>query len=246
MKSIPQIKFKIDAGHDIKVLDAFVNSVRFDKGRSLRWLIKEYPKLKQNGPWNKLNTGALKKRAKKFIPELYKKRYSEIKSGMDKNRRDWEKKEKKFYALVSKLFCERPWPKGKYIAYATVWGVYPRFLESKTFCVPFAHRIKGYQSVVIAHEMLHFMFYSYFLEKYPRYDTSNKLLWNVSEIFNIIVQHSPAWLNAFKTRSMDYPEHTKIIHSLGKKYHKKKNWDVDELIQDITKTVRASRLLLHI
>lgn len=88
--------------------------------------------------------------------------------------------------------------------------------------------------------MLHFIFYDYFYEKYSEYskDEFNFFVWNVSEIFNSVVQNSPKWIKVFKTKNMDYPEHEKIIEKLSKKYHREEKIAVGELVEDIVKEVK--------
>lgn len=240
----PKIKFKIDARKDINVLDAFIKEVGFDNGRNLEWLVfKKYPELKRDGTRRKLHLD--RNEVIEFVRRFYKTHVMGIRKGTCTSKLSWERKEKGFYASVDKLFRDRHWPKGKYIAYTTIWGMFPRFLENKTFCIPYMHKRKGFVNVVIAHEMLHFMFYDYFLKKYPEYtsEKSNEFSWYVSEIFNIVVQNSPAWVKIFGVKCMDYPEHKKIIRMLNKKYYRKSSWDVDELICDIVQAVHTSGLM---
>ena len=52
-------------------------------------------------------------------------------------------------------------------------------------------------NAVIAHEMMHFLFYSY-MEEYP--DLDKKTLWESAEIFNKLIQ------NTTRFRDFNYPE----------------------------------------
>ena len=137
--------------------------------------------------------------------------------------KNWEKLEQRFYLLTDRLFKNKYWPKGKYIAYLTIWGMYPRFLEDKTFQVPHVHKEKKYVNVVIAHEMLHFKFYDYFLKNYSKYNKRKYdfLIWHTSEIFNAIVQNMPSWFKEFGAMVKVYPEHKKVIKRLQEKHNKK-------------------------
>ena len=123
--------------------------------------------------------------------------------------------------------------------------MYPRFLEDKTFQIPFWHRTPGYVPVVIAHELLHFMFYDYFYARYPKYNRSadNLFAWHVSEIFNTLVQNSPAWLASFKQKSLGYPEHTKIVKQLSRVWYRRSKWDLDGLVDEIIKEVQKQKLV---
>jgi hypothetical protein len=79
------------------------------------------------------------------------------------------------------------------------------------------------------------MFYAYVEKNYPRYrdPEHNFFLWHISEIFNILVINSPAWLDVFKEKNMLYPEHRKIVAELRKKYQEPSSLDADNLIRDI-------------
>ena len=122
--------------------------------------------------------------------------------------------------------------------------MYPRFLENKTFQIPYRHRFPNYVPVVIAHEMLHFMFYDYFYQRYPKYNKPEKnfFVWHISEIFNTLIQNSPEWLRYFKRKSMGYPEHEKIVKKLGREWYRKNTWDLDEIVGQIVKEVQNNGL----
>jgi len=236
----PKLKFKIDYKRDIQTFFAFVNEADFDDGRNLKWaILRKYPQFKKYKKGNKLDIS--KKAVSDFVKSVYLKNKKTINKNINFYQKNWLKIEKDFYFLIDELFHQQPWPKGKYIVYPTIWGMYPRFLEDKTFQIPYKHKKKNYVNVIIAHEMLHFIFYDYFFKKYPKYK-SNKYIffvWNISEIFNNIIQNSPKWLKVFRIKSMPYPEHKKIIKKLEKIYYKKKNIAVDDLIKNIIKALRC-------
>jgi len=155
------------------------------------------------------------------------------------HKKRWEKIAPDYFLLVDALFGNRTWPRGTYIAFGTIWGMYPRFLENKTFQIPFWHRTPRYISVVIAHEMLHFMFYDYFYKRYPNYNRPqyNFFVWHISEIFNTIIQNSPIWLDCFKLKSLEYPEHKKIIAHISRALYCHNTWNLDALVEEIVKEV---------
>ena len=157
---------------------------------------------------------------------------------------NWENKEKSFLNLVNEIFCDNFWPEGKYVVYLTIWGIFPRFLEDSTFQVPYKYKNQKYINVIIAHEMLHFVFHNYFYQKYPQYKQNehNFFVWHISEIFNVIVQNSSKWLKIFEVKTMDYPEHREIIGILKSKYNVKDVWKVDDLIENIAELVKDSNL----
>ncbi|HAJ44837.1 MAG: hypothetical protein UV53_C0015G0008 [Candidatus Azambacteria bacterium GW2011_GWE1_42_9] len=229
----PKVKFKIDAQKDLPTFKAFIKEAGFDDGRNLEWAIfKKHPQLRK----------IVKKKSdidylfiKKYIEGLYKKNIAVAAANFKVYETNWKKKEGRFFNLVKDLFHNRPWPKGKYIAYATIWGMFPRFLEDKTFQIPIKYKNKKYVNAIIAHELLHFMFYDYFCENYPRYKHSENSIyvWHISEIFNSLVQNSPTWLDVFEKETMSYPEHKKIISQLKKKYKYPMSLKIKNLISDI-------------
>lgn len=239
----PKLKFKIDHKKDIKTFFNFVNEAHFDGGRNLEWaVLKKYPHFRQykKGDGLKVDEAV----AEKFTKSIYLKNRPIMAKSMLIYKKKWLLAEKDFYRLVDGLFCGHRWPNGKYIAYSTIWGMFPRFLEDKTFQVPFKYKNKKYILVIIAHEMLHFIFYDYFYKKYSKYksDKHNFFVWHVSEIFNTLVQSSPDWLMVFKIKSMSYPEHDKIVNKLSKKLYKQASWSIDDLIEEIIEAVKKNKL----
>ncbi|MBU1557717.1 hypothetical protein KKC45_02040 [Patescibacteria group bacterium] len=238
----PKIKFKISVKKDIDTLLAFTRDANFDGGENLNWAIfRKYPQLKKHYDNNKITN---QKELEKFIKDKYKKEKEITEKNLSIYEKNWRKIESKFFKLSDELFEKKYWTKGKYTAFPTIWGMFPRFLEDKTFQVPYKYRKKKYVNVVIAHELLHFAFYEYIFDKYPKYkaDKYNFLIWNTSEIFNEITQNSPKWLKVFGVKTMGYPMHKKIVKKLEKKYHKQEDINRDELVEDILKEAESIKM----
>lgn len=237
----PNIKFRVSETKDIGTARAFVKEAKYSSGRNLEWaFFTKYPELREI-----VND-------EKALNRFVRQHYAEpewLTTRLARHEKRWRPMEKKYFTLVETLFSGRPWPKGKYIAYGTLWGMYPRFLDDKTFQIPFEHNNPKYIPVVIAHELLHFMFYDYFYARFPKYRPSkhNFFVWHVSEIFNTVVQNSSSWLRVFGEKSMGYPEHERIVASLSKHYEAGKYQDVDALTDAIMKAVHkaAATLMPH-
>jgi len=230
----PVLKFRIDYKKDVTTFFAFVRESGFDDGRNLEWAIfRKYPFFKKYKAGNtlKIERGIVND----FVKSMYVEQGSIIKENLTRYQKRWGNLQECFYELTSQLFPRHYWPKGKYVAYPTIWGMYPRFLETKTFQIPHKHKNKGYVMVIIAHEMLHFLFYDYFYKNFPQYKASKYdfFVWNISEIFNTIIQNSSEWLKVFKVKSMGYPEHNQVREKLQKKYYNQKELKVKDLIKDI-------------
>ncbi len=236
----PKISFKISKKKDLDTLFYFIDDAKYDDGRNLDWAVfKKYSYLKKYFYEDKYYKVKNKKNLMQFIDDKYLKNKDRMKKDIIKNQKRWKKIEVQYFLLIDKLFSNYKWPKGKYIAFGTIWGMYPRFLEDKTFQIPYTYSTPKYINVVIAHELLHFIFYDYFFKRYPKYESDKYdfFVWNVSEIFNIIVQNSPEWIKYFKFNSLGYPEHKKVIMSLSKTWHDKSNLKLDELTDDIIQKV---------
>ncbi len=147
----------------------------------MRWgIFRKYPQLRKFvGDENRVNA---------YIRGIYKDKAGDMAGNLKFYEKQWRAKENIFFGLIDKLFPGFLWPKGKYVAYLTIWSMFPRFLEDKTFQIPFKYRRKKYVNVIIAHEMLHFIFYSWFYKQYPRHRQSryNYFVWNVSEILSYL------------------------------------------------------------
>jgi hypothetical protein len=235
----PKLQFLIDARKDISTFFSFIEDARYDDGRNLEWAIfKHYPFLRSNFKGVKF----IGKEAdiEKFVLDQYEEKRLIAEKNMALYAKQWFEREKTFYTLVKELFPKTTWPEGKYIVYPTIWSMYPRFLEDKTFQVPLQTEKKRYVNVIIAHEMLHFIFYEYFFQSYPQYaDEDHEFFaWHVSEILNTIIQNSSRWMNVFELETMGYPEHEAIVKMLSEKHIVSEKFNTDVLITDIVSEVK--------
>ena len=241
----PRITFRKSVKKDLETLLAFTKDAAYDNGRNLNWAIfKKYPQLEINFDKNQHYKIKNNKSVRLFINEKYRAKQKAMSRSLVQHKKHWEKIAPRYFSLVDALFGKRKWPPGKYIAFGTIWGMYPRFLEDKTFQIPFRHRTPMYIPVVIAHELLHFMFYDYFYEHYPRYRPSkyNFFVWHISEIFNTIIQNSPAWVACFKLKSLGYPEHKKIVTRISRAWYRRNERDIDVLMKQIIKEVQNQKI----
>lgn len=218
MPKIIKLKFKLSQSKDLSSFFSFLFERQYDNGRNFNWAVLKYhPFFKDI--LNKNNFNISRKQVSDYIKDYYQKHSEEIGNNIKSFSQSWKKIESNFLKLTSKLFSEQFWPNGKYIAYLTIWRMYPRFLEDKTFQIPYSSQKKKSINLIIAHELLHFIFYAYFLKKYPKYRSHKYdfLVWHVSEIFNSIILKQTEWKKLLKYKNLDYPEHEKIISKLANK-----------------------------
>jgi len=83
---------------------------------------------------------------------------------------------------------------------------------------------------VIAHELLHELFYRYvnrvFKEKIA---LNSSKLWDVSEVFNVIIMEGTEFQKVFNYPSMPYPQHKKLLTKMRLIWNKTKT--IDSLIE---------------
>ncbi len=160
-----------------------------------------------------------------YVLSLYKKHPNEFDHQKKEIVALYKKKEQLFFHETGKVFKNHPWPKGKYIAYLSIFDFCPRFLNDKTFFV-FMYDDDNNILITIFHEMLHFIFYDYCSENYPQIfkskNTESGLFWEIAELFNAVLQQTSAFTKIHGwPGEIGYP-------SLKSKFSKaKKIWDGD-------------------
>lgn len=237
---VPNITFSIRPEKDIETFFAFENET-YDIEQILTWAFwRPYPKLKAWFENYKFVTD--RKTVEAFVRSEYIKNEQTIQDNMRLIETTWREKEKQFSELIELLFPNTEWPEGKYECLPTIWGMYPRFLEDKTFQVPWKHEKPGYALAVISHEMLHFIWYSEFYKHHQEYASGSEddyFVWNVSELFNSIVQGLPSWLSVFGQEPMAYPQHETILSELKLKYTHRKDWAAEDLTKELIERVKT-------
>lgn len=218
----PEIKFLVDKKIDIR--QARKRTYRLDKllGKNLQFLLRpEFAKSKR-------------KFLIAYVNNFYKVRGDEITANLKETETKWQCCAKSYYKKVDKVFHCYPWPNGHYIGIISIWFLYPRYIDKKTFTFPLKnYKFKDLDLRVIAHEMLHFITYDYLQKKYglkpsERNDRDNSF-WQFTENLNVLIENSPFW-NEFsgEFRSRPYEECRALYRKMEKIW--KKNKDLDNLI----------------
>jgi hypothetical protein len=224
MKKIkfPQLKFTVDPKKDLEIYEGFLETAKFfDLKTDLQFgFYRFHPELEKVQKSQKTTKEKLKL-TENYIIQRYKKDKKQINHGTKEAQKLWRLIKKVFFKQTSEIFKNQKWPRGKYIAYPTIWGTYPRLLNEKIFFFPYDYGGKDFVSVVIMHEMLHFIFYEYALKKHPRIfkklATESGIFWDLAEIFNVIVLTSPKFAQLYQNRKkliICYPQHKKYIKYL--------------------------------
>ncbi|HQK83670.1 MAG TPA: hypothetical protein PLK24_06965 [Atribacter sp.] len=192
-------------------------------------IIKLHPKLKSAKSLE--NTEQKKKIIHLYVYNYYRSHKEAISQSIKNLQKAWHKKEKEFVAVTGQFFMDYQFPKGKYIAYASIVDCNPRFLDSKTF--QFFYKKKLADAIhTIVHELLHFIFFD-FVEKKLKSEIkilTEEQLWDLSEIFNVVVLGSAQYQNIVdKKYVFPYPHHKPLLSQFRKAY--KDSCNAEEFIK---------------
>lgn len=144
------------------------------------------------------------------IADFTKKYYSEHKVDIEKKlneiNKGWESVAKEYFTSVNQVFGKPKWPQGEYICYLSIFDCNPRFLDSKTFQLYFRH--DEWANYLIAHEMLHFVFFDYLdtHESDFKKTQEENTIWLLSEWFNDLMFNLPTFKQFGGNIESAYPE----------------------------------------
>lgn len=218
----PNITFKLNKELDQKMANAF-----WDKKAGgvvfFELIKKNHPKLEK------------KEQIDQYISSFYQKHNQIIIQKKVLIEKEWRIKEKDFFTIINKIFKNYPWPKGDYICYLSIFPFGPRFLENKTFQTCYKWDIE--ESIwQVSHEMLHFIFYDYVEHKFPLITkkVSNEQIWELSEIFNNIIQNLSVFkkVTNFSLPDGPYPQLVKKTKKFQLIWQEEKE-DIDYFLQRV-------------
>lgn len=141
-----------------------------------------------------------------FARKYYSDNKAEIENKLREMGEEWKSVSEDYFVSVDKVFNNPTWPQGDYICYLSIFDCNPRFLENKSFQVYFRHR-QG-TNHVIAHEMLHFIFFDYLHTKEAEFNQKldEHTVWLLSEWFNDLVLELPEFAKFGQKIKDNYPE----------------------------------------
>lgn len=219
----PTLKVKLNKELDKKVCLQFINFQKagIDFGRGIITIHSGLREVKKFS--GKLQSDFVSK----YVDSFYEKNNQELKNTGILAIEQWGVKAGVFFRITDKYFNKHPWPKGKYIAYLSIFNCNPRFLEDKTFQVFWKHP-KSFISIA-AHEMLHFLFYDYFLTKFGKEKFTNESLWKLSEVANYLLLKEKEFIEITSDSQPDlYPDLLYLAYKLAPVWGKYK--DIGKLV----------------
>ena len=208
---------KLDERMAEEFLDVQGGGIDFGKG-----IILTHPKLKKT---RFLDTVQRKKFIKDYFNNYYRTHIKAIRQKIKLVKNAWRKYEDRYFTITREFFNDFQFAQGRYIGYASIVDCNPRFLESKTF--QFFYK-KSIDDIIytIAHELLHFIFFDFIEQNLKKQiDTlSQDQLWDLSEIFNVIILKSPRYSHIINQHLVrPYPDHIKYIREFEKEYQNSRN-----------------------
>lgn len=202
MNIYPKLKFKLNIELDKEMAFQFMDmtggGIDFGVG-----IIKLYPELAKA----KEVTG---EERRVVIVDFTKKYYSDYETELDKKLKeisdDWESVARSYFASVDQIFSKHSWPQGEYVCYLSIFNCNPRFLETKSFQV--YQGLSDRTNYIIAHEMLHFIFFDYLnKEELDFKNTQDEhTIWLLSEWFNDLILNLPVFKQFGENVESAYPE----------------------------------------
>jgi hypothetical protein len=228
---LPKLKLKIDIEKDIEnAQDRFWHKGKYNSPSTWFWP-REFLYIKSKNFTDAERAKIVAEQAVFF----YRANRAEIKSGLATIREQWGRRQARYYRLINRIFKGFPWPAGDYTGYVSIYNMFPRNIKKKYFFFPYlSARISP--TKVIAHEMLHFIFFDYIKKRYgidqdTKFAGEHQLyVWRVSEVFNDTLENWGPYKKIFKLdkESKPYPGCEKIFRTMKRQWAKSQ--DIDELL----------------
>jgi len=178
----------------------------------------------------------LPENAEQYIDNFYNENKTVLEQSCDELLVALNEKQEMFFEALKKLF-KTDFKSNSYKGYVSIFDFNPRFIETNEFQVFYKRNIESKLSVVF-HEVLHFAFFDYcdiyFTEKIKDLDKNSGKLWELSEIFNVIVLNTPQFVAiTSREEKIFYPQLTEKLEQakiVWDKVGKNINKFIDEML----------------
>lgn len=154
------------------------------------------------------------KNADQYIEDFYNENRTILEQSCNDLMLILDEKQELFFDALKTIF-KTDFRGNSYKGYLSIFDCNPRFVEAKEFQVFFMRSIENKLSVVF-HEVLHFAFFDYceanFAEKIKGLDKNTGKLWELSEIFNVILLNTPQLVGLIgREEKLFYPQLTEQL-----------------------------------
>lgn len=149
------------------------------------------------------------KNYKSYIDNFYSEHESEILNKQKEIIKLIEENQGQFLFLLKNMF-DVDFTDINFLGYLSIFNCNPRYLDTRTFQI-YYKKDSEYMLEVVFHESLHFAFFEYldknFSEKIKDMDKNSGVLWEMSEIINVIILNLPAFRKILGVEELlFYPE----------------------------------------
>jgi hypothetical protein len=174
-----------------------------------------------------------------LVFEYHKDKKEEILQITNEVKEQWQKKESVFVRLAVTYFSESDFPCEVYTCYPTIWPLIARDPQNHLIAFP-ADSNAVDSCAIIAHEFLHELFFHHIYNKLgDSIDLNSKIIYDLSEVFNVLVLKGDDWQKEFPFEVRPYTEHIDLYNDLLPIWEKSD--DLDNFINDATKKISLSR-----
>ncbi|MFH1047870.1 MAG: hypothetical protein V1738_06215 [Patescibacteria group bacterium] len=223
----PSVKFIVDPAEDYQ---NYLQFIRYSPARFVKMFLP--PGLAAE--LDRCDTVRTKNHAAKhFVERAFSDNQSTIHRTVADIKTNWRAHERPYFALMEQVFNHHPWPKGKYLGYASVFNMYRRVISDKTFY--FSALNPKHNLATTAHELTHFIFFDYLHRHYGLTESSvwpkrgRNYIWNISETFNLTLETWRPYQKIFKTVGRPYDAaHARMLPRMQKIWAQ--HQDVDKLL----------------
>ena len=230
LKRAPGVSFGLNEELDIWKINMFLNNRHRRGGMDARkWLLQAHPRPGEPGV------------VSSYVGEFYAENRERLGQAANEVLQTWDGYAPQFFGAAAEIFKGLNWPPGKYIGYISIGPPFPRFLHDKTFQAPWEPVERAIR--VTAHELLHFLFFEYVRKRYTpqlkntvEEEMSQVMggkfsipLWELSEIFNIVVLNPQRFGPGGQTQSaLGYPHLARFVPAFERIWNERGE-DIDDL-----------------
>ena len=169
-----------------------------------------------------------------YIDKFYSTNEAELNTSINELKIVIADNEKLYFKALEDLFG-MSFDMYKYIGYVSIFNCNPRFVESKTFQFYYKKSLRDKIGVVF-HEIMHFAFFEYcknhLRDEIKDMDLNSGCLWELSEIFNVIVLNEPVFKRILgREEKMFYPN-LKEKHEIVRKIWESNKNDLPSFVKN--------------
>ncbi|MEA2088685.1 MAG: hypothetical protein U9O55_02505, partial [Patescibacteria group bacterium] len=209
--NMPKVKFThISLSKEVDWIHGFLFQNEWGWGK---YIIRKHPKIKKVFSFK--TEAEQIKFLRNYTIQFKKDNQKLIEKNKIKYQREWQKIEKDFFILLSRIM-QIDWPKNRKIikSMISVNPICPRFLNNWSFSIFYNYKKMSHAMEVIMHESCHFLYFEKWKKLYPKVNNkkfeSPHIEWHLSELIAPIILNDQRIKKILKLKAVFYEEHKKI------------------------------------